>query len=54
VPIALTNGISEFETDVLGENCEMLDVFEQSGFDVYRSSKVGTVRIEFSILENQS
>lgn len=45
--IARTIGISEFEADVLGDNRQMLEVFEHSGFRVARSFASGVVHVSF-------
>jgi GNAT superfamily N-acetyltransferase len=42
--IARTRGVAEFEASVLGNNRQMLDVFEQSGFKVRHSFDSGVVQ----------
>jgi GNAT superfamily N-acetyltransferase len=50
VLIARDRGISTFEANVLVENHPMLEVFEQSGFQVRQSViEPGVVRVSFSI-----
>ena len=46
-PFARSNGITEFEADVLGENNQMLEVFAKSGFRVTRSVEAGVVHVTF-------
>ena len=43
--IADANGIAEFEADVLGDNCQMLEVFAHSGFESRRSLDSGVVHL---------
>lgn len=45
--IARAIGIGEFEADVLGDNRQMLEVFEHSGFKVARSFASGVVHVRF-------
>ncbi|MGH7813737.1 MAG: GNAT family N-acetyltransferase [Candidatus Binataceae bacterium] len=47
--IARAAGIAEFEAGVLGGNRKMLEVFENSGFEVRRSFGSGTVRVHLSM-----
>jgi acetyl coenzyme A synthetase (ADP forming)-like protein len=51
--IARTQGISEFEADVLGENNQMLQVFRSSGFKVRRSLEGGVVHVSFPTEETE-
>ncbi|MEA2626918.1 MAG: hypothetical protein QOD06_2963 [Candidatus Binatota bacterium] len=52
--IAETNGICEFEADVLGDNERMLDVFAASGFTVKRSTDAGVVHLSFPTEETDA
>lgn len=45
--IARTHGIDTFEAYVLGENNQMLQVFDASGFTVQRSLEAGTFHVSF-------
>lgn len=45
--IARTLGIDEFEADVLGDNRQMLEVFDHSGFKVTRTFASGVVHVRF-------
>lgn len=47
IVLARTNGITEFEADVLGENNRMLSVFAKSGLRVKRSLANGVFHITF-------
>ena len=47
--IARARGIEIFDADVLGGNPRMLDVFEQSGFEVKESAEAGLIRVTFPI-----
>src|SRR6185503_8617451 len=49
--IAVANGITEFEADVLGENNRMLGVFGASGFQVKRSVDSGVFHLRFPTAE---
>ncbi|HZP42332.1 MAG TPA: GNAT family N-acetyltransferase [Candidatus Binatia bacterium] len=49
--IARTNGITEFQADVLGENNRMLRVFATSGFTVKRSVEGGVFHVSFPTKE---
>jgi RimJ/RimL family protein N-acetyltransferase len=40
-------GIEEFEADVMGDNLQMLEVFEHSGFSLKRSFAAGVVHVRF-------
>lgn len=51
--IARDNGITEFEADVLGENNQMLRVFEASGFRVKRSIEAGVFHLTFPTAETE-
>lgn len=46
--IADTNGVTEFEADVLGENRQMLEVFAHSGFEAQKSIEAGVVHLHCS------
>jgi GNAT superfamily N-acetyltransferase len=45
--IARQRGIDQFEADVMGDNLQMLEVFEHSGFPVTRSFASGVVHLSF-------
>jgi GNAT superfamily N-acetyltransferase len=47
VRIARASGIEEFEADVMGDNRQMLEVFDHSGFQVTRSFASGIVHVRF-------
>jgi GNAT superfamily N-acetyltransferase len=49
--IGRTQGIREFQADVLGDNYRMLKVFERSGFALTRSADLGVVRLLLTITE---
>ena len=51
--IARTQGITEFEADVLGENNRMLEVFGKSGFGVSRSIDGGVFHLSFPTAETE-
>ncbi|HEV2170556.1 MAG TPA: GNAT family N-acetyltransferase [Candidatus Binatus sp.] len=46
--IADSNGVAEFEADVLGDNRQMLEVFAHSGFERQRSLDSGVVHLRAS------
>src|SRR5260370_39404357 len=46
--IAVANGVTEFEADVLGENRQMLEVFAHMGFESQRSLDSGVVHLHSS------
>ncbi len=52
VRIGRTQGIAEFEADVLEENSRMIQVFVDSGFDVRSSSEAGVTHVRFLIEES--
>jgi RimJ/RimL family protein N-acetyltransferase len=45
--IARGGGIDQFEADVMGDNQQMLEVFDHSGFQVTRSFASGVVHVRF-------
>ncbi len=45
--IARELGIEQFEADVMGDNLQMLEVFDHSGFQVTRSFASGVVHVRF-------
>jgi len=45
--VARAAGVAEFSADVLGDNRQMLEVFERSGFRVHRSPEPGVVHLSF-------
>src|SRR5579875_218157 len=49
--IARDAGVTEFRAEVMGDNRQMLEVFERSGFRVSRSSEPGVVHLSFPIEE---
>jgi GNAT superfamily N-acetyltransferase len=51
--IAIGRGVTEFEADVMAENKKMLDVFEQSGFEVRASTEAGVVTVVFPTAETE-
>ncbi len=51
--IARSNGITEFQADVLGSNWQMLKVFADSGFDVRQSFHSGVARITLATSESE-
>ena len=52
--IGRTQGIREFQADVLADNHRMIDVFEHSGFPIRRSTELGVVRLLLTILDQQT
>lgn len=53
VPIARSQGIEEFEADVLGENNQMLRVFDKSGLKVKRSIENGVFHVSFPTAQTE-
>jgi acetyl coenzyme A synthetase (ADP forming)-like protein len=53
VKIGRSQGISEFEADVLEENSQMMRVFADSGFPFTQSSDGGITHVRFSIAETE-
>jgi acetyl coenzyme A synthetase (ADP forming)-like protein len=53
VRIARTQGVTEFQADVLGENNRMLEVFGATGFVVRRSTEAGVVHLAFPTAETE-
>ena len=51
--LARTNGITEFQADVLGENNRMLEVFAASGLVVTKSIEAGVIHLSFPIEETE-
>jgi acetyl coenzyme A synthetase (ADP forming)-like protein len=51
--IARDQGISEFEAYVLGENNQMLQVFETSGFQIRRALEAGVLHVSFPTAETE-
>jgi GNAT superfamily N-acetyltransferase len=47
--IARTQGVREFQADVLIDNHRMIGVFERSGFPISRSTELGVVRLVLTI-----
>jgi GNAT superfamily N-acetyltransferase len=51
--IARTQGVEQFEADVLAENRQMLGMVEQSGFKAHRQSDSGVVHLVMPIAETK-
>jgi len=51
--IARDQGITEFEAYVLGENNQMLQVFETSGFQIRRALEAGVLHVSFPTAETE-
>jgi acetyl coenzyme A synthetase (ADP forming)-like protein len=51
--VARSQGITEFQADVLGENNRMLEVFSSSGLVVTRSLADGVVHLSFPVEETE-
>jgi RimJ/RimL family protein N-acetyltransferase len=49
VRIARDNGIIEFEAEMLPANTKMLELFNNSGYELKRSREIDSLRVEFSI-----
>jgi RimJ/RimL family protein N-acetyltransferase len=49
IEIAKRHGIETFEADVLGENRQMMEVFQRAGFPLRTILKYGTLHVSFSI-----
>jgi RimJ/RimL family protein N-acetyltransferase len=49
VRIARDNGIVEFEAEMLPANTKMLELFNNSGYELKRSREIDSLRVEFSI-----